>query len=74
MNAKDVDWDQGSEPGFRGSLLEFGMGQLKYMFHIISTKQMILYYGANRAKRYKQAIYDQMVSRKVRGIECEVWE
>lgn len=60
--------------GFRGLLLEFGMGELKYMFKIIQTKPMIRYYGANQAKLYKQMIYERIVSRKVRGIECEVWE
>ena len=59
---------------FRTSLLEFSMGELKYMFRIVQTKPMIRYYGANRAKQYKQAIYDRMLSRKIRGIECEVWQ
>jgi len=59
---------------FRGNLPEFSMGELKYMFRIIQTKPMIRYYGANRAKQYKQAIYDRLVSRKIRGIECEVWQ
>ena len=63
-----------TESEFRGQLLDFGMGQLKYMFRLVQTKPMIHYYGANRAKLYKQAIYDRLVSRKVRGIECEVWE
>ena len=68
------DQNRGIEPWFRSLLLEFSMGELKYMFKLISTKPMIHYYGANKAKLYKQAIYDRMVSSKVRGIECEVWE
>lgn len=63
-----------TDSDFRGKLPEFGMGELKYMFRLSQTKPMIHYYGANRAKLYRQAIYDRLVSRKVRGIECEVWE
>ena len=58
---------------FRGWLPLFSMGELKYMFKIVRTKQMIKYYGVNRAKAYRQAVYDRLVSRKIRGIECEVW-
>lgn len=63
-----------TESEFRGCLPEYSMGQLKYMFALIGTKEMIHYYGSQKAKAYKQAIYDRMVSRKVRGIECEVWQ
>lgn len=63
-----------SEMCFRSRLPEFGMGELKYMFKIIQTKPMIKYYGANQAKLFKNAIYDRIVSKKIRGIECEVWE
>lgn len=59
---------------FRANLLEFGMGDLKYMFKLSRTKPVIHYYGANLAKLYRQAIYDRMVSYKVRGIDCEVWQ
>lgn len=74
-NAWDGSIKDPREPSFRGRLTEFGMGELKYMFRIIQTKPMIRYYGANLAKTYKQAIYDRVVSRKVRGIdEFETWE
>ena len=62
------------EAAFRRWLPEFNMGQLKYMYRIIQTKGMIRYCGANTAKRYKKWIYDRMVSRKVRGTECEIWD
>lgn len=63
-----------ADMSFRELLPEFSMGQLKYMFRVIQTKPAIRYYGADLAKRYKQALYDRMISCKVRGIECEVWE
>ena len=73
-NVNSASGKCGPELYFRTSLPEFSMGELKYMFRIIQTKPMIRYYGANRAKQYKQAIYDRLVSRKIRGIECEVWQ
>lgn len=66
--------DYKEETSFRGALVEFGMGQLKYMFKLSRTKPLVHYYGAEKAKIYRQAIYDQMVSLKIRGIECEVWQ
>lgn len=66
--------DHKEEPSFYEMLVEFGMGQLKYMFKLSRTKPLIHYYGAEKAKIYRQAIYDRMVSLKVRGIECEVWQ
>lgn len=63
-----------TEREFHANLMEFGMGQLKYMFRLSRTKPMINYYGANRAKILRNLIYDRIVSCKVRGIECEVWE
>ena len=59
---------------FRGLLTEYSKGQLKYMFELVRTKAVIIYYGPQKAKAYRQAIYDRIVSRKVRGIECEVWQ
>ena len=58
---------------FRGYLAQYGMGQLKYMFQLVRTKEMIRYYGTSKAKQYRQAIYDRMISRKVRGTEFEIW-
>ena len=66
--------DYKEEPSFCAMLVDFGMGQLKYMFKLSRTKPVIRYYGAEKAKIYRQAIYDRMVSLKVRGIECEVWQ
>ena len=63
-----------SESEFRALLTEFSMGQLKYMFRISRTKDAIHYYGPNKAKKYRSAIYDRIISQKVRGVECEVWQ
>ena len=63
-----------SDLTFAAMLNEFGMGQLKWMFRIVQTKAMRKYYGPNRCTIYRDAIYDRMISRKVRGVECEVWE
>lgn len=59
---------------FCAEIRDFGMGQLKYMHRIIQTKPMIHYYGQQQAKIYRNLIYDYIISRKIRGVECEVWE
>ena len=69
---KEVQTVTNSE--FRRNLTELSMGQLKYMFQIIRTKPAINYYGANRAKIYRNDIYSHIISKKVRGAELEIWQ